>query len=310
MHSTYRSIGIGATGLIGSRVATLLQDSYPIDNLSTETGFDIRKAEIVDQQIGQDTEHPVVILFAAKTDVDGCEKDKAIDQDVLQKSQEEQEKFFQDNPTAWSLNVFGTQHVVNACRKAKKKLLYISTDFVFDGKNPPPGGYKETDPVSPVDWYGQTKYEGEKVIEQSGLDYLIVRTAFPYRPDEFARKKDFVHVFLWLLQKGQPFKVVSDALITPTFVDDIALALKTLLDRDETGMYHAVGSQSLSSYEVVMALAKKFGFDTSLIGTTTAAEFYAARAPRPFHSIINNDKIKTLGVTMRTFEEGITELKR
>src|SRR5438477_3754438 len=140
--------GIGASGLIGSRVAELLTDSYIITNLSVETGFDIRKSEIVDREIAQDRDHFAVILFAAKTDVDGCEKDKETDQAVLKRDKSEQEDFFRNNPTAWAINVFGTQNVVDACKKANKKLIYISTDFVFDGKNPPTGGYSETDAVS------------------------------------------------------------------------------------------------------------------------------------------------------------------
>jgi dTDP-4-dehydrorhamnose reductase len=302
--------GIGASGLIGSRVAELFADSYPMNNLSLETGFDIRKSEMVDREIGQDTAASVVILFSAKTDVDGCEKDKETDQAVLQKDKNEQEAFFRDNPTAWAINVFGTQNVVNSCKKAHKKLIYISTDFVFDGNNPPPGGYKETDMASPSSWYGKTKYEGEKVVEQSGLDYLIIRTAFPYRQDVFALKKDLVHIFLGLLEKKQPFQVVADALITPTFVDDFAMALKTLLDKNEKGIYHVVGSQSLSAYDAVLIMANEFGFDQSLVGKNTAAELYQGRAPRPFHSIINNAKIQALGVKMRTFAEGIKELKR
>ena len=300
--------GIGASGLIGSRVAELLADSYPITNLSLETGFDIRKSELVDREIGQDAEHSVVILFSAKTDVDGCEKDKEKDQAVLQGDKSDQEAFFRDNPTAWAINVFGTQNVVDFCRKAHKKLVYISTDFVFNGNNPPPGGYKETDAASPTSWYGQTKYEGEKIVEQSGLDYLIIRTAFPYRPDVFALKKDFVHIFLGLLEKKQPFQVVADALITPTFVDDFAMAIKNLLDRDSLGIFHVVGSQSLTAYDAVLLLAKQFGFDPLLVGKNTAAAFYQGRASRPFHSVINNAKIQTLGVKMRTFAEGISLL--
>jgi dTDP-4-dehydrorhamnose reductase len=302
--------GIGASGLIGSRVAELLADSYPITNLSSETGFDIRKSEMVDQEIGQDTEHSVVVLFAAKTDVDGCEKDKETDQAVLQKDRAEQEAFFRDNPTAWAINAFGTQNVVDSCRKAHKKLIYISTDFVFDGNNPPPGGYKETDVVSPTSWYGQTKYEGEKIVEQSGLDYLIIRTAFPYRSDVFALKKDLAHIFLGLLEKKHAFKVVADALIQPTFVDDFAMAVKKLLDTNSSEIFHVVGSQSLTAYDAVLLLAKEFGFDPSLVGKNTAEAFYQGRAPRPYNSVLNNDKIQSLGVKMRTFAEGIKELKR
>ena len=94
MNNKTKILGIGASGLIGSRVAELLNDSFPITNLSSKTDFDIRKVEIVEAQIGNDTEHPIVIIFAAKTDVDGCEKDKNLDREILQKNNKEQESFF------------------------------------------------------------------------------------------------------------------------------------------------------------------------------------------------------------------------
>ena len=143
------------------------------------------------------------------------------------------------------------------------------------------------------------------------MDYLIIRTAFPYRADAFELKKDFAHIFLGLLEKKEPFSVVADALITPTFVDDFSMAVKTLLDKkEETGIFHVVGSQSLSAYDAVLLLAKEFGFDQSLVGKNKAEEFYKGRAPRPYNSILNNDKIQALGIKMSTFAEGIKELKR
>lgn len=300
--------GIGATGLIGSKVSKLLKDNFEIDNLSTETGFDIRDPKVVEKIIGNDKYHSIVIQFAAKTDVDGCELDKEIDEETLLKGEKEQENFFQNNATAWAINVYGTKNVIEACKKGNKKLIYISTDFVFDGKNSPEGGYTEKDETSPEGWYGKTKLEGEKFVKESGLNYLILRTSFPFRLDEFPGKKDFYHVFLSLLEKKEPFKVVSDALITPTFVDDFSYALKTLIEKEATGIFHIVGSQSLTAYEAVLLMADKLGFNKDIIGKDSLEDFYKGRAPRPKFSVLNNDKISGLGVKMKRFDEIISSL--
>lgn len=300
--------GIGATGLIGSKVSQLLKENFEIDNLSTETGFDIRNPQTVERIIGNDKYHSIVIQFAAKTDVDGCELDKEIDEEMLLKGEKEQENFFQNNATAWAINVYGTKNVIEACKKGNKKLIYISTDYVFDGKNPPEGGYKEDDETSPEGWYGTTKLEGENLVRDSGIDYLILRTSFPFRLDEFPGKKDFYHIFLDLLQKGDPFKVIADAKVTPTYIDDFSEALKILIEKEANEIFHIVGSQSLTAYEAVQLMADKLGFNKDLIGKNYLEDFYKGRAPRPKFSVLNNSKISGLGVKMRRFDEIINSL--
>jgi len=159
-----RIFGIGTSGLVGSRIAELLALSYPISHHSSKTGFDITNKDSL-SLLANDTDHEVVLLMAAKTDVDGCEKDK---QDG-------------ESGDAWKINVTGTQNIVDICRETNKKIIYISTDFVFSGEDTPNDGYDESSTPSPVNWYGVTKYEGEKIVVNSGLPYLIFRIAYPYR---------------------------------------------------------------------------------------------------------------------------------
>src|ERR1700749_2280089 len=108
---------IGGSGLVGSRIVELLQKNHTVDDLSLSSGVDITKPESLDI-IKNDTEHEVVILFAAKADVEGCEQDKDLGEDGA----------------AYRINVIGAKNVAEVCLLSKKKLLYISTDFVFDGK--------------------------------------------------------------------------------------------------------------------------------------------------------------------------------
>jgi dTDP-4-dehydrorhamnose reductase len=289
--SNKKIFGIGASGLIGSRVAEQFIDTYPITNLSTKTGVNITDPESL-SVIENDTEHTHVILFAAKADVDGCEKDKALGR----------------NGDAWKINVDGAENVAQVCRKSGKKLIYISTDFVFSGSNAPEGGYDEQDEPDPINWYATTKYEGEKAVKRSGAAYVIARIAYPYRR-VFEAKKDFVHAIAGRLREGLPVQAVTDHIMTPTYVDDIAAAIQKLIETDNNGLYHVVGSEFITPYEAASAIASEFGFAKDIITKTTREQFFQDRAPRPFNLSLKNDKIEHLGVEMRTFREGLRELK-
>ncbi len=283
---------IGGSGLVGTRIAELLKDKYTLDDLSLTNGVDITDPSSLDI-IKNDTEHEVVLHLAAKADVEGCEKDKQLG----------------EQGPAYIINVNGTKNVVDACKASNKKLLYISTDFVFDGKKELPNNYTEEDKPNPMNWYAMTKYKGEEVVQNSGLNFAILRIAYPFRADDFELKKDFVHAIMGRLANNQPITAVTDHIMTPTFIDDIAYAIDAIITNNATGVYHVVGSQSLNPYEAFTLMADRFGYNKSLISKTTREEFFKGKAPRPFNLSISNDKIKKLGVTMRTFEEGLKEIK-
>lgn len=292
MENKTKIFGIGISGLVGSRIQELLKDQYSFDNLSLDTGVNITDPTTLDV-IRHDTQHPIVLHLAAKADVDGCEKDKDLGEEGA----------------AYQINVKGTENVVNACREGNKKIIYISTDFVFGGDDTPEGGYKEEDKPNPVNWYSETKYLGEEIVKKSGLSFLIMRIAYPYHKEVFPLKKDFVHVMLERLQSNQPIVGVTDHLMSPTYLDDIALALGVLIGKDQTGIFHVVGNEFISPYDAATKIAEVFGLDKSLISKTTRKEFFKDRAPRPFNLSLNSDKIKQLGVHMRGFSEGLQQLK-
>lgn len=283
-------LGTGLDGLIGSRVVELLSDKYEFENLSIATGVDITDRNAIFQRI-KTSDAQIVLHLAAKTDVDGCEKDKALGQDGK----------------AWKVNVEGTRNVADACLGANKKLIYISTDFVFDGTNPPAGGYSEEDIPNPINWYAKTKYEGEKIVQDLKTPWIIARIAYPYRAN--FTKIDFFRAILEKLQEGKSVTVITDHIFTPTFIDDIASALDTLIGSSSQGIFHIVGSQSLTPLDAVNLIADEFELDKSKINKTTRSEFFNKSAPRPFQLVLKNDKIGKLGVGMRTFEEGIREIK-
>lgn len=284
---------IGGSGLVGTRVVELLQKKHTIDDLSLTNGVDITDPLSL-EVIRKDTEHEVVLHIAAKADVEGCEKEKDLGEES----------------GAFKINVNGTKNIVEACKDSKKKLLYISTDYVFDGKKEPPYAYKEDDQPDPVNWYAMTKYKGEIVVQDSGVEFAILRIGYPYRADAFELKNDFVHALMGRLANHQPIAAVTDHYMTPTFIDDIAYAIETVLEKNATGIYHVVGSQVLTPYDAIQMIADKFGYDKSMISKTTRAEFYKGKAPRAFNLSINNDKITKLGVKMRGFAEGLEEVAK
>ena len=284
-------LGTGLDGLVGSRIVELLKDKYEFENLSISTGIDITDRSAVLERI-KSSDATIVLHLAAKTNVDGCELDKTLG----------------EKGDAWKINVLGTQNVVDGCLLSNKKLIYISTDFVFDGHNPPLGGYSEEDVPNPVNWYAKTKYTGEKIIQNSKIPWIIVRIASPYRA-KFERL-DFARAILKRLQEGLAVAAVTDHKFSPTLIDDICSAIDSLVKHNCSGIFHVVGSQTLTPYEAAILIAKEFDLDISRIGKTTRSEFFNNRAPRAFQLGLKNDKIEKLGIKMKTFEEGLREVKR
>lgn len=284
-------LGTGLTGLVGSRIVELLKDKYEFENLSRSSGIDISDKNQVSEKI-KNSDAQIVLHLAGKANVDGCELDKPLGVEG----------------EAWKINVEGTRNVAEACLATNKKLIYISTDFVFDGINSPVNGYSEEDTPNPVNWYAQTKYEGEKFVQSSKNPWIIARIAYPYRGN--FTKPDFFRAILERLREGKPVAAVTDHVFTPTYIDDIALALDCLIKNNSQGTFHVVGSQSMTPYDAALLIAKTFNFDKNLISETTRKEFFKDRANRPFQLRLKNDKITELGVRMRTFEEGLVEIKR
>lgn len=279
----------GASGLVGSRFVELYQDIYEIYNLDLTNQVDITSLESVRQFV---TAHPAthLIHLAAFTDTTRAQAE-AGDKTGL----------------CYRVNVVGTENITRVCREQGIHLIHISTDFVFDGTKPAP--YVEGDPRHPLDWYGETKAQAEAVVEQGGGDYTIVRLAYPYRR-EFALKPDLVTKLRSKLADNSLPPQFTDTVITPTFVDDLARGFDTCIKQSPKGIYHFVGSTSLSPYELAVKVAKTFGFDPALVKQGTLTE-YLKNNPRPFarNSALSNHKAVTeLGLTFADIDAGLAAL--
>lgn len=279
-------IGTGLSGLVGSRVVELLSSSYSFTDLSWQSSVDIRDRRAVFKRIGESGASSV-FHFAAKTDVDGCENESS-------KGKESE---------AWQINVVGTKHVAEACKLYNKQLLYISTDFVFDGDHAP---YSETDIPHPINFYGRTKFEGEQVVLQTIENPIIVRISFPYRKS-FDQKKDLIRSVAEKINAGEEQQAITDQYIVPTFIDDIAYSLELLIKQRESGIFHVVGSQAVTPYELFEKIGFSLRIGPRLVPVAREA-YYQGRAKRPYKSILKNDKITRLGAHLLTVDEGLAKI--
>lgn len=301
-----RIVLTGATGLIGSRFEELMFENHEIVPLSSSGGVNITDKDSVEEFFsGKDFD--VLIHLAGKTDVDGCEFDKGEDLQMLGVSEEEVENInistldkakFINKTTAVAVNSIGTANLYEVAKARGKKFVYISSDFVFSGDEE---FYTEQSHPKPVNWYGTSKYLGEKLIDVDSD--LIVRLSFPYGYRSPV-KKDLVWRLTDLMQEREEVSLISDQVITPTFIDDIVKGLETLLLSQQTGIYHLTGSSYISPFEIGQKIKEVFHINCRIVESSLES-VYEGKARRPFQSRMKNDKLYALGFKPKAFDEGL-----
>lgn len=287
-------IGTGLSGLVGSRITELLGDKYQFVDLSLASGVDILDNSLLEKAFDNHQDARTVLHLAAFTDTNAAHEQRG-----------------EKKGLCYQLNVIGTRNIIDQCQKHNQYLVHFSTDFVFSGKKE--GVYIEEDQPDPIDWYGQTKYDAEKVVLASDLPAAIVRIAFPYRA-QFAPKQDLVRKIIASLENKNLYPMFADQTITPTFIDDIARGVDYFLGNKVTGVFHLVGSESLSPYRLAQKIAQEFGFDSGLVKKGSLEEYQKSLSPdsRPWQKnlALSNKKIASLGVEMSDIDQGLEKLKK
>ena len=284
-------IGSGLSGMIGSRFTEMFASDFNFINLDLTNNINITNPVQIDQVLSQ---HPstTVIHLAAFTNVSQAYQENGNQQGMV-----------------YQVNVIGTQNIANACQKYNHYLIHISTDYVFDGKNPPAAGYQETDQPHPIEWYGQTKLWAEQAVIDSGCQHVIARLAFPFR-SHFPAKPDLVRNILEKLKTNSLYPMFTDQIITPTFVDDICQALKIFIEKKPQGIYHVVGSTFLSSYDLALKIAQVFNLKAMIKPGSFKDYLKQDSRPRNQYSKISNAKLKKdLGIKMKTIDTALLTLK-
>jgi dTDP-4-dehydrorhamnose reductase len=219
-----------------------------------------------------------IVLAAAYTDVDGCEI----------------------NPTlASSVNTYGAVNVAKAAAHCGSRLLFVSTDYVFDGSKTSP--YEISDPRNPINAYGRSKAEAEEKIATILPDCCIVRTSWLFGPGG----KCFPDTILKLAETRPEIKVVNDQRGSPTYTDDLASAIVKLRRADASGIVHCTNGGDCTWFDFAAEIISQAGKGTR-VRPTTSNEFVRP-AERPKYSVLSPASLTAYGVEMRPWQQTLPE---
>jgi len=283
----------GASGLLGSRLAKLLiYKGYKIytgyysnkPNYGIPVKLDVSNENNISKVIDE-IKPDVIIHSAALTNVDVCETNKKL---------------------AWKINVLGTRNIALYSKRIKSFLIYISTDYVFDGSK---GFYKEDDQPNPINYYGFTKLRGEEEVKNLVDEYCIVRPSVIYGSTPASGKINFA---LWVIEKlknNESINVVTDQWNSPTLNTNLAEMLIEVLEKRLTGIYHLAGATRINRYEFAKLIAEVFSLNKELIKPIDSNKIsWIARRPKD-SSLDVRKALSTLSHKPYKIEDALNVLK-
>lgn len=236
----------------------------------TAVAVDIEEMDITDavsvERVITEAEVEAVIHCAAYTAVDAAEDNVEICRRV---------------------NAEGTKNIAKVCKKLDLKMIYISTDYVFDGEGERP--WEPDDERHPLNVYGQTKYEGELAVEKYLEKYFIVRIAWVFG----VNGKNFIKTMLKLSETHEELNVVDDQVGSPTYTYDLAILLVDMVESDKYGRYHATNEGLCTWYEFAKEIFRQAGVEVKVNPVTS--DMFPAKAKRPKNSRMSKEKLDANG---------------
>ena len=250
-------------------------------NQDAVTGVSSRDADIRDAdrvlQVVRETRPEWIVLCAAYTDVDGCDSNSEL---------------------AFAVNRDGAVNVTLAAREMGARLLFLSSDYVFDGKKTTP--YETIDPRNPQSVYGRTKAEAEIRLLELIPDCCIVRTSWLFG----VGGKCFPDTILQLAASRPSLDVVNDQRGCPTYVVDLARSIVSLCRKSAEGIVHATNAGSCSWFEFAQQIVRSAGLTTDV--RPTSSERMARPAPRPPYSVLSPSSLEKLGIAMPSWQDALS----
>lgn len=246
----------GADGLVGTRFVEENSKKY---KLLTPA---ISELDILDKStlltFAKSKNPKTIVHFAAYTDVGGAESERG-----------------DKSGMCWKVNVEGTKNLVEVAKDINAHMVHISTDMVFSGLKEDPGPYEEKkepekDPGK-VTWYGYTKTEAERVVNQYE-NSTILRIIYPVRT-KYPQKLDYLRKPLKLFKEGKLYPLFDDQQVSVSFIDDIALVLPKIIDGNKLGVFHASSKDTTTPHEIVSYLVSKLGGNEKRVQSSKLAEF-------------------------------------
>jgi dTDP-4-dehydrorhamnose reductase len=272
---------IGSKGMLGRDLVEVLRSSLRSDEVF---GWDIDEIDITEENntVGkiESLQPGMVINVAAYTDVDGCEL--------------HEEK-------AFAINAEGMRHVALGAGRCGAKVVYLSTDYIFDGKKGKP--YLEDDPPHPLNVYGRSKLKGEQYVQELVKDALIVRTQWLYGK----YGNNFVASILRQAREKELLSVVNDQIGSPTYTPDLSKAISLLIQREVRGIFHVVNSNLCTWYDYAQRILTLSGIKGVKVLPISSKEL-SRPAPRPSYSVLDTQKLtRETGMTLRPWFEALKD---
>lgn len=262
----------GASGLLGYKACWLalrkghevycVYKEHPV-KLGSPIKLDLKNQSEISRVITK-LKPEVIIHTAAYTNVDGCETNRDL---------------------AWKVNAEATKHLAIASASIGSYLIYVSTDYVFDGEK---GFYIEEDSPNPISYYGYTKLKGEEFVRMHAKEWCIARTSAIYGWG-LKHKENFATWLINNLNQGKEVKVLKDQYVSPTFNTNLAEILLEIAERKSPGTLHTAGATRISRQEFALKLAEVFNLNMNLINPVRMNEI-SWRAKRPKDSSLNISK--------------------
>ncbi|MDD4941480.1 MAG: NAD(P)-dependent oxidoreductase [Candidatus Omnitrophica bacterium] len=226
----------------------------------------------------------IVILTAALTNVEFCEENR---------------------DAAWAANVTGPENVAHLCKIFRAKLVFFSSEYVFDGQA---GPYSETDTPHPISVYGETKLAAERAVQSIVDDHLIIRTTIVYGYETMG--KNFCYRLMNTLKAGDRIKVPFDQIGSPTYAFNLAEVVADLVLRDKRGIYNVVGTERVDRYGFARRVCATFGLDDRLLVPVTTRELNQ-KAARPLQGGLLIDKVfQDSSIPLMGIDEGLSAFKK
>jgi dTDP-4-dehydrorhamnose reductase len=257
-----RVLVTGVNGQLGYGVVKRLEELNIEVKGTTRNNFDLTN-EIETKEFIRNYKPDVVVHCAAYTAVDRAEDEKEL---------------------CYSVNVLGTRYIAEVCKDIEAKMVYISTDYVFDGEGEEP--FEVTDKPNPINYYGQTKYEGELEVQKVLKKFFIVRTSWVFG----VNGNNFVKTMLRIGKERDEISVVEDQIGSPTYTYDLAKLLVEMIQTDKYGIYHATNEGYCSWYEFACEIFKQAGIEVKVNPIKT--EDYPTKAKRPKNSRLSKMEIE------------------
>ena len=198
----------------------------------------------------------------------------------------------ENQPKVHAINAVGTHNIADAAKAVDAKMVYISTDYVFDGQGARPWEPDDKN-YNPINVYGQSKLDGELVVSRTLDKYFIVRIAWAFG----LNGKNFIKTMINVGKTHDTVRVVNDQIGTPTYMLDLARLLVDMIETEKYGYYHATNEGGyISWYDFCVEFYKQYGLSTTVIPVSTA-EYGLSKAARPFNSRLDKSKLVTAGFT-------------